>query len=528
MLKTTRDVLEMLNSPRREIGGRALLSQGSTLTTIQSTDNLKKFVVDRVGENGKFFGYGVSQKAKVEILDKDRQYNIDGDAAIELAYVINNKYISTYPKFFVELTETKRDEKTNMITVVAYDALYSATAHTFEEIAIAPPYTMEDIALKCAEKLGLLSVIYNGNNPVFYDLMYEDGANLEGTETLRELLDDIAEASQTIYYITSNNELMFIDCWQETVDLVDKSKYFELSSGKEHILSNISHITELGDNYTAGAGGAEEQVIKDNAFLSLREDLPQLLDDAYSLYDNMYINAFTCSWRGNPLYEVGDWIEFESKDGGTIVSILVNDTHTYNGGLSAKTSWAYTQTKADSSNPTTLGQALKETYAKVDKANKQIDLVVSEVKGNSEAISTLTQTTDEINLKVKAVEEQNVANSEEMATLKSQVDLAVTKDALTIEIQKELDNGVNKVATSAGYTFDDTGLTIEKDSSEIKTQITEDGMTVYKNSDAVLTANNQGVKAKDLHAVTFLIVGNNSRFEDYGNRTGCFWIGGNS
>ena len=60
----------------------------------------------------------------------------------------------------------------------------------------------------------------------------------------------------------------------------------------------------------------------------------------------------------------------------------------------------------------------------------------------------------------------------------------------------------------------------------MKTQITEDGMTVYKNDSAVLTANNVGVNAVNLHATTYLIIGTNSRFEDYGSRTGCFWIGG--
>ena len=58
------------------------------------------------------------------------------------------------------------------------------------------------------------------------------------------------------------------------------------------------------------------------------------------------------------------------------------------------------------------------------------------------------------------------------------------------------------------------------------TQITEDGMTVYRDNTAVLIANNVGVDAVNLHATTYLIIGNNSRFEDYGeNRTGCFWIG---
>ena len=63
------------------------------------------------------------------------------------------------------------------------------------------------------------------------------------------------------------------------------------------------------------------------------------------------------------------------------------------------------------------------------------------------------------------------------------------------------------------------------------TQITEDGMTIYRKIEGELTemlvANNIGVEAKNLQATTYLINGKNSRFEDYnGNRTGCFWIGG--
>ena len=49
---------------------------------------------------------------------------------------------------------------------------------------------------------------------------------------------------------------------------------------------------------------------------------------------------------------------------------------------------------------------------------------------------------------------------------------------------------------------------------------------IYKNDEAVLIANNTGVNAVNLHATTYLIIGTNSRFEDFGDkRTGCFFIG---
>ena len=107
------------------------------------------------------------------------------------------------------------------------------------------------------------------------------------------------------------------------------------------------------------------------------------------------------------------------------------------------------------------------------------------------------------------------------------MDAAITSEEVTIAIQSELANGVDKVTTSTGFTFNEEGLTVSKSESEMKTTITEDGMTVYKNDEAVLIANNTGVDAVNLCATTYLIIGTNSRIEDYGDgRTGVFWIGG--
>ena len=93
-------------------------------------------------------------------------------------------------------------------------------------------------------------------------------------------------------------------------------------------------------------------------------------------------------------------------------------------------------------------------------------------------------------------------------------------------VQEELANGVNKVTTSTGFTFNQEGLTIKKSDVDITTNISEDGMRVSKGGQVVLTADNNGVEALNLHATTYLIIGDNSRFEDYdnGSRTGCFWI----
>ena len=71
---------------------------------------------------------------------------------------------------------------------------------------------------------------------------------------------------------------------------------------------------------------------------------------------------------------------------------------------------------------------------------------------------------------------------------------------------------------------------IYKSGEEIKNIIDNRGMYVYRSDEEILTANNEGVSAINLTARQYLIVGSNSRFEDYSNgtdtkRTACFYIG---
>lgn len=117
---------------------------------------------------------------------------------------------------------------------------------------------------------------------------------------------------------------------------------------------------------------------------------------------------------------------------------------------------------------------------------------------------------------------------DDISTIRNKVDLQITEDEVDIQIDKKLQNGVNKVETSTGFKFDEDGLNISKSGSTTNTQITENGMSVNntETGEEMLTANKDGVDAANLRATTYLIVGGRSRFENYGtNRTGCFWIG---
>ena len=534
MLKPTYEAIaEMINSPVRQIRARVELLEGSTLlNTFTYQDRLVSFTIDRVGE-GKFFGFGICARLNVKLIDSKRELNISTANTIEIVFGAEENYMYAMPLF--KVSEVHRDEATNELSITAYDWLYGAATHTIDEIQLPPKYSIETVAHYCAALLGLNCRFEGINEYVdsFYTF-YPEGANLDGKETIREVLNAIAEATQTIYYVDNDWNLVFkrLDTKYKPKSVIDNSIYFSLESKTNRRLVSLCHTTELGDNISVSLKeSGTTQYIRDNPFLEMREDAAQLLTDAIDAIGCFTINQFECNWRGNFLLEMGDCIALINKDGEAAISFLLDDTITYDGTYSQVSRWAFEDNEAETeSNAANLGDALKQTYARVDKANRQIELVASEAEANKNNISSILMNTESIALTVERINETatDAINSlnDDVAELNSKVSATMTADDIKLEIQSELANGASKVITSTGFTFDETGLTIDKDGSQIKTQITEDGMRVFKEDEAVLTANNGGVDATNLHATTYLIVGLNSRFENYGDgRTGCFWIG---
>ena len=117
---------------------------------------------------------------------------------------------------------------------------------------------------------------------------------------------------------------------------------------------------------------------------------------------------------------------------------------------------------------------------------------------------------------------------------KVQTDLTtmqLTTEGVSIKVQDIIDNGVSRVKTGMGYTFDDEGLCIKKEGQEIQNLLDHRGVHVTRDGEIMLQADASGVIAADVKVRNYLIVGEHARFEDYSNgtdsrRTACFWLGG--
>lgn len=489
-------------SPVRRIEAKVELYNGSTKAfTYTPNDALKSFSIERVGEASKFFGFGVCQKANIHLIDVNRAINISTANSFKNYLAAGGTLFNSAPTFNV--TEVHRDENTNELSITAYDTLYKATEHTFSELDLEAPYTINDVIDAIALLLGLPVASFTGfsSGEGWTTRSYTEGANFEGTETIREVLDDIAEATQSIYYLNRFNYLIFkrVDVDGEAALTITKEDYISLDSKTNRRLASIVSATELGDNVGASLEvSGTTQYVRDNGFWELRDDIDTIVEEALAAVGGLTINQFQCSWRGNYALEVGDKINMIAKNDEIFSSYIFNDVITYDGALSQVTSWSYEDSAESESNPSTLGEVLKQTYARVDKANKEIELVAAETA----------------KLKLDA---ENVSIT--ISTLQEEID---KKPDL-----EDIDVDVTEVTTTTGFTFNKDGLKVSKTDSELNTVITEDGFTIYKNDETLLKADNTGVKAEDLHATTYLIIGKNSRFEDFNtDRTACIWIGG--
>ena len=197
-----------------------------------------------------------------------------------------------------------------------------------------------------------------------------------------------------------------------------------------------------------------------------------------------------------------------------------------------KNKYIWTRTKIVYNNP----DSTEYTTPVCDAGWAAINSLEGKVETNIQDIAQLKVEKDNINASVAQITtkqeiltQQNQSNTEAIEVLTQKSEATMTAEEITFAISTEVEKGANKVITAKGFKFDDNGLTISDINSELSTNIDEDGMSILRNVDEVLTVDNTGVKATNLEATTYLIIGDNNIFETYTdengkNRIGCYWL----
>ena len=101
-----------LNSSIQKIRARVEIHEGSTLMKICNCGmELSDFTVERTGE-GKFFGYGICQKLKVNFLDETLALSLTKNNFLEATFGVNNEFI--YPFQFTFIWDKSFEKATSL------------------------------------------------------------------------------------------------------------------------------------------------------------------------------------------------------------------------------------------------------------------------------------------------------------------------------------------------------------------------------------------------------------------------------
>ena len=533
MVSISNELKTAFASDSRRLKGKVELFNNSTSTLITSQDKLKSIQVSRYS-NEKVFGFALCQKATIEIIDENHDIEVAEGQKVKISIGAKTAsgvdYVG-YCDFFID--RYSRDEVSHLLKIEAFDRIQELSRLRTSLFNFSFPMALEEIISMIQDSINI-EIIYDNNLPNLKTIFEKEQVNIEGTESVRSFIEAICELTGTICYINQSNQLVLKKIAGDTVnETINRDRIFDFSQSEGNTITGLISATELGNNLSVGSTDGYQYIIRENPFLTNDQDLCiACLNNLLTSINGFVFNPYELKWRGSPDLEAGDRVKIQKKDGTYLETLYLGEELTYNGGLISNANWAYIQ-EEEPSNPSNLGDILKQTYARVDKVNKQIDIVVAGKDEIEDKIAKLQLTTDGISATVSSnkteTDERFNSVNDNLNALAKSVSATMTQDQINILIQQQLANNVDSVTTATGFTFNADGLTIEKSGNEMKTQIDEDGMTIFKDNQEVLTVNNTGVDAYNLKATTYLIIGNETRFEKFNHKTrgtgvGCFWL----
>ena len=164
----------------------------------------------------------------------------------------------------------------------------------------------------------------------------------------------------------------------------------------------------------------------------------------------------------------------------------------------------------------------------LDETNSNLSTTTDKTNQNTSDINATNTNLNNNYYNKDQIDVINSSTTQEITTIKKEVDTKITAEDLTIAINQIKTTGATSVETTTGYTFDEEGLKIQKSGSEMSSLLDNDGLVVKRNDTEMLTVRSSGVEAENITVRTYFTIGDNTRAENYKGGTGFFYIGGDN
>ena len=334
-----------------------------------------------------------------------------------------------------------------------------------------------------------------------------NGEKYDASYTFRDVLDEIAQvAGGMIVFVGDELDVVYPTDSGETIDS-SNLKTLKMGEAYGPVNSVVLARSPQEDNIyrqdedSVAANGITEIRIENNQIMdSHREDF---IEGVFGALSGLRFEMYELESFGIGYLNLGDFFTIQTPDGESHTALMLCDDLKITQGLSETSRLEAPEvTETDYSAASETDRVLNKTILKVDKQAQEITALVSKTENIESDVDGLS------------------------STVTRMTEVMIDSDSVDIKISQAV-GSIDSITTSTGYTFNQNGLHINKSGEEMENKLDNTGMYVNRGEDNILTANHEGVDAINLRSRQFLIIGDNSRFENYGdNRTACFYIGG--
>lgn len=257
--------MSAMASPSRMIRGKVVVIDGGLTSEYGYANKLQSIEQEVSAVKGKMFGAVVSYKSTIKLIDVKNvvQINVGAKASPQIGLV--NELLPMTP---VYISSNTFDEVKGIRTLIGEDAIGFTDKYIWNDIKgdLGDTFIIQDVFAAIANKIGTEFMI-TGELPNINAVYTKATFNVNGDETLRQILTAAAEATGAIVFINGNGK-MEIKMLSNTIALaIDKNTQFNLSTEPSSSLSGIISINELNDMISVGNNSSYVSVISVNPFI---------------------------------------------------------------------------------------------------------------------------------------------------------------------------------------------------------------------------------------------------------------------
>lgn len=391
----------------------------------------------------------------------------------------------------------------------------------------------QDICNKAGVELGSTSFLNSDKKVSVYD----------NTVTAREYIGYIAESAGCFACIDREGKLCFREFYQDETE-IPLEMFGEYKWGEEFKISKVSYEDGLRSFKLGDDTRNNLWINQENMYIVDEEQIQNI----YNKIKGLIANTFEGKTVIDPAIDIGDKIVIDGKN------VIYQGEMSLEGKFIAQISSKIQIKQKEETTVKKESQKVvnRRVQSRIDQAEGTIKQLVEETTENSKKITKHEQDIDKITNTV-STNTTNINNNyqeiinklgdkaqkDDVISLENKVETIQNDTEYAIKVSEDIQvNGVSKVKTETGYTFDKDGLKIEKTNAKTKSKLNEAGLEINdatgSSEESLLFAGYDEkigetiVKSKNMTVEKYLTVGTYSRIEDYEEGTGVFWIGGNS